>query len=44
MSRDGLRVNSSTVPYHSASLGQTEAHIGLSPSDVRSRHMSHFII
>src|SRR5512138_3653813 len=32
------------VPYHSASLGQTDAHIGGSPSDVRSVHMSHFII
>ena len=32
------------MPYQSASLGQTEAHIGLSPSDVRSVHMSHFII
>jgi len=32
------------VPYHSASLGHTDAHIGLSPSLVRSVHMSHFII
>src|SRR5690606_30046900 len=37
-------LNSSIVPYHSASLGQTEAHIGERPSDVRSVHMSHFII
>ena len=36
--------NSSIVPYQSASLGQTDAHIGLSPSLVRSVHMSHFII
>ena len=36
--------NSSIVPYHSASLGHTDAHIGLSPSEVRSVHMSHFII
>ena len=41
-----LRVasNCSIVPYQSASLGQTDAHIGLSPSLVRSVHMSHFII
>ena len=32
------------VPYQSASLGHTDAHIGLSPSEVRSVHMSHFII
>ena len=36
--------NSSMVPYQSASLGHTDAHIGLSPSEVRSVHMSHFII
>ena len=36
--------NSSIVPYHSASLGHTDAHIGVSPSEVRSVHMSHFII
>ena len=36
--------NSSSVPYHSASLGHTDAHIGFRPSDVRSVHMSHFII
>src|SRR4029453_6252459 len=36
--------NSSIVPYQSASLGHTEAHIGVSPSEERSVHMSHFII
>ena len=45
-SRDPRRVsaNSSIVPYHNAWLGHTDAHIGLSPSLVRSVHMSHFII
>src|SRR5262245_54419616 len=36
--------NSSMVPYHSASLGHTLAHVGFRPSDVRSRHMSHVSI
>src|SRR5680860_171735 len=45
-SSDPVRVSrySSMVPYQSASLGHTDAHIGLSPSEVRSVHMSHFII
>lgn len=38
------RAISSRVPKASAWLGQTDAHIGLSPTDVRSKHMSHFII
>ena len=39
-----VRSNCSTVPYHSPSLGHTDAHIGFRPSLVRSVHMSHFII
>ena len=39
-----VAANSSSVPYHSASLGHTDAHIGVRPSEVRSVHMSHFII
>src|SRR5690554_1205420 len=35
---------SSRVPQKSAWLGQTEAHQGLRPSEVRSWHISHFII
>ena len=39
-----VALNCSTVPYQSASLGHTDAHIGAYPSEVRSVHMSHFII
>src|SRR5690606_15364065 len=31
-----VSANSSAVPNHSASLGQTDAHIGARPTDVRS--------
>ena len=31
-----VAANSSGVPNHNASLGHTDAHIGFSPTDVRS--------